>query len=117
MKRRRVWRTPQIKPGLSADEIEKTIAGALLRGGNLNSGGAGAADFERTNNGSVKKCFNNAMVAVTALGIVARRNTFSDKIYLSNAPGSTLLPDEHEGLLSDNALKSDAQSNPGNISV
>jgi predicted P-loop ATPase len=60
--------------------------------------------FERTAQGDVKRTFKNAVIALTELGIDARRNTFSDKIILSNSAGKSVLSDEHQGLLSDNAL-------------
>jgi hypothetical protein len=88
--------------GLAPEEIEKTIDGALQRVAYLKCGAA--PNFDRTKTGTIKGCFKNAMAALRELGIVARRNTFSDKIVLSNATGSSILAPEHEGLLSDNAL-------------
>ncbi len=87
--------------GLSCDEINKTVSSALERGSRVSSG---TIKFDRTGSGAIRKCFSNAMTAVTELGVSARRNTFSDKIVLGNAAGSSILPSEHEGLLIDNAL-------------
>ena len=60
--------------------------------------------WERTAKNVIKRSFQNAMLAVKALGIEARRNTFSDRIFLDNAPNSTALRADHVGPLTDNAV-------------
>jgi hypothetical protein len=99
--------------GLSDHEIDATIQGALRRAsasgpqgfGMLGSGALALAaqPWERTQGRSLKRSFKNAMLAMQGLGIEARRNTFSDKIFLNNAPNSTMLPGDHIGPLTDNA--------------
>ncbi len=86
--------------GLADDEIARTITGALARGTCVKNGGG---DFERTDEGSIKRTFKNAMIALNELGILARRNTFSDKIIISNVSGASLLPRDYEGAFTDNA--------------
>jgi Virulence-associated protein E/Primase C terminal 2 (PriCT-2)/RepB DNA-primase from phage plasmid len=60
--------------------------------------------WDRTAGGAIKSTYKNAMLAVTRLGVSARRDVFSDKIILSNAPGSNALAADHVGQLTDNAL-------------
>jgi hypothetical protein len=100
--------------GLSDDEIDNTIRGALSRAAaNPTSGfnalrsmalAFGTLPWERTATHNLKRSFKNAMLAVQNLGIEARRNTFSDKVYLSNARNVTTLPVDHVGPLTDNAV-------------
>ena len=91
------------RAGLSDREIDDTIHCALQRA--TASGPTLAAPaWERTQGHSLKRSFKNAMLAVQALGIEAKRNTFSDKIFLNNAPNSTALPGDHVGPLTDHAV-------------
>jgi hypothetical protein len=102
------------RAGLSDHEIDATIQGALRRAaatrlqefGTLGSSALplAAQPWERTQGHRLKRSFKNAMLAMEALGIEARRNTFSDKILLNNAPNSTALPSDHLGPLTDNAV-------------
>lgn len=60
--------------------------------------------WERSGNGSLKRSYQNAMLAVRALGIEPARDAFSDKLFLKNALGSRTIPEDHVGPLSDNAM-------------
>ena len=98
---------------LDEEEIAKKITASMQRG-NASAAqspallGLGAPDctvqWERTHAGGKKRSFKNAMLAVQALGIEVRRNTFSDKTSLGNVPGARALPEDLVGLLSDNVL-------------
>jgi hypothetical protein len=87
--------------GLDEQEIARTVTGALARGNRIAGGGG---EFERTAEGAVKKSFKNAMIAVNELGIVACRNSFTDKVLISNASGGSILASDHEGAFTDNAM-------------
>jgi Virulence-associated protein E-like domain len=87
--------------GLPDEEISRTVSAALARGHGAQNG---AVAFEKNLDGSIKKSFKNAMLAVTKIGLVVRRNTFSDKIILENGASCSLLPPEHGGTFTDNAL-------------
>ena len=100
-------------PGLSDAEIDNTIQGALRRAASAHqasgtSGSSGLPSLRCLGSArrehALKRSFKNAMLALQALGIEARRNTFSDKIFLNNAPNSTALPGDHVGPLTDNAV-------------
>jgi len=60
--------------------------------------------WECTAQGKPRKTYKNAMLSLQALGIQAQRNTFSDKTILDNTIGSTWLPADHVGPLTDNAV-------------
>lgn len=99
--------------GLSDAEVERTIRAALHRATSAHqaSGTSGSSrlaftglPWERNREHALKRSFKNAMLALKALGIEARRNTFSDKIFLNNAPNTTALPGDHVGPLTDNAV-------------
>jgi hypothetical protein len=99
--------------GLADDEIENTIQGAFRRAAATGQAGgairpsmlaSAALPWERTTTHSLKRSFKNGMLALQTLGVEARRNTFSDKIILSNTSNLTPLPADHVGTLTDNAV-------------
>ena len=93
---------------LDEDEIAETITASMQRGNASAAPRAsvpyGTGQWECTNAGGIRRTFKNAMLALYALGVEASRNTFSDKFFLSNAPGSGVLPPDYVGPLSDNAV-------------
>ena len=93
------------RAGLDEAEIVATMAsareGASKKGRSRTSN---AANWEFTNDGGKKRSYKNALLAIRELGIEAKRDTFGDKILLSNCLGSTILPDDHVGPVADNVL-------------
>ena len=94
--------------GLDDDEIERTLNAAIDRGwraGTLQSIAENKmTTWDRTPTRGIKSTFKNAILAVDALGVIARRDMFANKILLANAPGSNGLAPDHLGSLTDNAL-------------
>ena len=94
--------------GLDDDEIERTLNAAIDRGwraGTLQSTAENKmTTWDRTPTRGIKSTFKNAILAVDALGVIARRDMFADKILLANAPGSNALAPDHLGSLADNVL-------------
>jgi hypothetical protein len=95
---------PESSIRLGNNDIENTIRAALRIGVGDRQLLNNALPWERTGNGSLKKSFKNAMISLQALQIQAQRNTFGDKIFLSNMKSSTRLPADHVGPLTDNAV-------------
>lgn len=94
-----------IAAGLGPAEIQNTIASGLLKGrahgtANLTT----VPDFDRTDRGAIRATFGNAIIAIGRLGVVARRNTFSDVIELTNAHEGRTVPSDHIGRLTDKSL-------------
>ena len=76
------------------------VAGGVLR----SFAPRNSTPWDCTQAGALKSTYNNAILAVRKLGVVARRNMFAENILIENEPGSNTLAPDHVGALSDNAL-------------
>ena len=63
-----------------------------------------SSKWDQTASGTIRSNFKNALTAVCEIGVIARRDSFADLIYLSNASGFSALADDHQGPLCDPAL-------------